>query len=328
MTDVGRAAGVSAQTVSRYFTGRGYVSEAARARIQRAVDELGYRPNRLARNLHLPGSDTIGVLTSGSLNFGAAQTLTGMFAAAHEADVSLIVAHLDAEQTRSGDAVRQTLERMLSMRVDGVIVSARGQDVEEIVDILAGDVPHVIVGGARRAAGHYAVADSFAAGRVATEHLLGLGHRTICFVTGPEGADESRERELGFREALAEAGLPPGRRVVGGDWTSAAGHRAGIEADLEGVTAVFTANDELALGFMAARRDRGEHAPGDYAIVGIDDMPEASYFAPALTTVRLDFEALGRGAVEMIRRQGQDPGETGPLVVPPSLVVRRSTAAP
>ena len=94
MTDVGELAGVSAQTVSRFFTGSGHVNEETRERVQRAVDQLGYRPNRLARNLHLPGSDTIGVLTSGVLNYGASQSLTGLFAAAHEADISLIVAHV------------------------------------------------------------------------------------------------------------------------------------------------------------------------------------------------------------------------------------------
>lgn len=326
MTDVGELAGVSAQTVSRFFTGSGHVSKETRERIQKAVDQLGYRPNRLARNLHLPGSDTIGVLTSGVLNYGASQTLTGLFAAAHEANISLIVAHVAGDEPASTAGVKQSLERMLSLRVDGVVVLARGHYVDEVAEILAGEVPHVVVGGRVLSGVAMAAADSYAAGLLAAQHLLGLGHRQISFLTGPEDADESRERERGYLTALADAGLAPGPRVVGGDWTSHAGYQAAANTDLHAGCAFVAANDELALGFMAAARERGAVAPDDFSIIGIDDMPEARYFAPPLTTVRLDFDALGRGAFAAVMSMVATGQESQPWVVAPELVPRRSTA--
>lgn len=328
MVDVGELADVSAQTVSRYFTGSGYVNEETRARIQKAVEQLGYRRNRLARNLHLPGSDTIGVLTSGALNYGASEALTGLFAAAHEADIALIVAHVASDEDDSRDGVRQSLERMLSLRVDGVVVLARGHFVDDVPEILADDVPYVVVGGrAVRDAG-LAAADSYEAGLIAGRHLVGLGHRRVAFVSGPDDADESRERERGYLEAISEAGLTPGPRIVGGDWTSSAGYRAAAATDLGAASAYLAANDELALGFMAAARERGATAPEDFSIVGIDDMPEAPYFAPALTTVRLDFENLGRGAFASVMRRIETGEDGEPWIVAPELIVRHSTGAP
>src|SRR5690606_4446826 len=131
LNDVGRLAGVSAQTVSRFLTGASFVGVDTGARIQQAIDALGYRPNRLARSLQNGRADTVGVLTSAPLNYGAAQTLSGLSFAAHQGDITLVTAHLPDTNTHPAEATR-TLERFLSMRVDGIVVSARVDGLESV----------------------------------------------------------------------------------------------------------------------------------------------------------------------------------------------------
>jgi DNA-binding LacI/PurR family transcriptional regulator len=327
MSDVGRMAGVSAQTVSRFFTGTGYVSEDTRSRIQHAIDTLGYRPNRIARNLHVARTDTIGVLTVGDFNYGSAQTLTGMSAGAQEADVSLITAHLELSEKLRPRQVQVAIERMISMRVDGIIVSARIEGLEGIlIETVRDEVPVVVIAGRPDTSVDSIVADSYTAGSLVMSHLLELGHRSIVYLAGPVDSDESRERERAYHRSMSHAGIPALPIVAGGDWTSIAGYNAGLGANFESFTAVFAGNDELALGFMAAARERGLSIPEDFSIAGVDDMPEARFFAPALTTARLDFLTLGRKAFEMIRRRVETGESQERLLIAPQLVVRRSTA--
>lgn len=329
MSDVGRMAGVSAQTVSRFFTGTGYVGDETRLRIQHAIDALGYRPNRIARNLHVSRTDTIGVLTVGDFNYGSAQTLTGMSAGAQDADVALITTHLELGETPRPRQVQVAIERMISMRVDGIIISARIEGLEGIlVETVRDDVPVVVIAGRPDTSVDSIVADSFTAGSLVMTHLLGLGHRSIVYLAGPVDSDESRERERAYHRAMSQAGIPALPIVAGGDWTSIAGYNAGLGVDFSSFTAIFAGNDELALGFMAAARERGLSIPEDFSIAGVDDMPEARFFTPALTTARLDFSTLGRGAFDMIRRRVDTGEPQDRVLVAPQLVVRRSTAAP
>lgn len=329
LRDVGRVAGVSPQTVSRFLAGKGYVSGGTRVRIQDAIDALGYRPNRIARSLHQTRTDMIGVLTAGDPTYGAAQTFAGVSASAHAADVALITTHLDRGEGFLAAEGRRAIERMLSMQVDAIIVTARVEGLDDMLsEIVRGEVPVIVVAGRPRAKTDTVLVDSFAAGELAMSHLIGVGHERIVYLAGPEDSDESRERERAYHHAMTTAGLPALPPIVAGDWTSDAGFRAGALVDHGRFTAVFAGNDELALGFMAAAREKGLVAPDDFSIVGIDDMPEARYFAPPLTTARLDFVSLGRAAFAMAQAEVTDGRGQPRVLIGPELVVRSSTSAP
>jgi len=328
LNDVGRLAGVSAQTVSRFLTGASYVGADAGKRIQQAIDALGYRPNRLARGLQNGRSDIVGVLTSAPLNYGAAETLAGLSAGAHAADVTLITGHLDVDHPQRTDAAR-ILERFLSMRVDGIVVSARVDGLESLLQqTVRNEVPVVAITGRPVPGTGTAGADSYLAGRLVMEHLLTLGHQRVAFLAGPRESAESQERERAYYDAMAAGGGQLLPVMVGGGWTGDAGYEAGLKADFQSFTAVFAADDELALGFSAAARSRGYTAPRDFSLAGIDDMPEARYFAPPLTTARLDFAALGRRAFDAIREVVRTGRAGEHVIVSPDLIVRESTSEP
>jgi DNA-binding LacI/PurR family transcriptional regulator len=172
--------------------------------------------------------------------------------------------------------------------------------------------------------------DQAAGSRLATEHLLALGHRRIQHLAGPERYLEAAARRTGFADAMARAGVTPGATLTG-DWSAASGFAAAADLD-PATTAVVAANDQMAIGLLAALADAGRTVPGDISVVGFDDVPEAAYVRPALTTVHQDFALVGRRAVEALLAQlaPAADGEGAPLetTIPPRLVVRASTAAP
>lgn len=329
LADVGRLAQVSAQTVSRYFTGSGYVGAATRERIEAAIAELGYRPNRAARSLRTNRSDTIGVLTVGPLNYGAATILTGLTESARRARFPLMISHLaiDMEDPGAHAEVRRALDSFLSSRVDGIVVSTPFLGTEELLDHVWETVPVVTISGRPASSADTVDIDSHAAGLEGTRHLVRLGHRRILHLAGPADRNEAFERERGYRDALTEAGIEP-LPLVRGDWSAASGHAAAAGVDPAGFTAVFSGNDQMALGFMAALRERGVVAPDDYAVVGVDDMPDARFFAPPLTSMFMDFTELGATAFRMLHTRIHT-GERQPRqVIRPVLVERASTGAP
>lgn len=327
MADVGRIAQVSAQTVSRYFTGTGYVSAGTRARIEAAVAELGYRPNRAARSLRTNRSDTIGVLTVGPLNYGAATIITGLTESARAARFPLMITHLAIEMDDPGARaeVRRALDSFLSSRVDGIVVSTPFLGTEDLLDHIWETVPVVTISGRPRSTADTVDVDSYAAGLGATRHLVELGHRRILHVAGPVDRNEAHERARGYLDALAEAGLEP-LPLARGDWSADSGHAAGLAADPATFTAVFSGNDQMALGFLAAMRERGRTAPGDYSIVGVDDMPDARYFDPPLSSMYMDFTALGEAAFRMVHARIHTGERQARHVITPVLVPRASTA--
>jgi DNA-binding LacI/PurR family transcriptional regulator len=329
MADVGRAADVSAQTVSRYFTGTGYVSAETRTRIQLAVEELGYRPNRAARSLRVNRSDTIGVLTVGELNYGTAAITTGLTDAARAAAFPLVVAHLDIDpgDPAAAGAIRTALDFFLSSRVDGIVVNTPYLGTESLLDHVWEAVPVVTLSGRPAEAHDSATADSYAAGVGATRHLVELGHRRILHVAGPADRNEAFERARGYYDVLAEAWLEP-LPLVRGDWSAASGYAAARSVDPASFSAVFAGNDQMALGVMAAQREQGRVAPDDYSIVGVDDMPDARYFAPPLSSMFMDFELLGATGFRMIHHRIRTGERLDRVVIPPVLVPRASSGAP
>lgn len=327
MADVGRLAGVSAQTVSRYFTGSGYVGTETRARIEEAIEQLGYTLNQSARNLRVSSTRSIGVLLSGPSLYGAWSVMSGLNKAAHTAEYGLVTSQveLDSDDPLTPRAIHQAVERLLSNRVDGIVVSSPYLGVEDQLERVWEKVPVVMLSGSSWPNADSATVDSFEAGTLATEHLLALGHRRILHLAGPENRVEGLERERGYRDALARAGAEP-LPVVRGDWSADSGEALGQAADLGSFTAVFSGNDQMALGFLSAMRRRGRVAPDDFSIVGVDDMPDARHFSPPLTSVFMDFEALGRAGFEMILKRISTGERVPRRVIRPSLVVRESSA--
>lgn len=347
MADVGRLAGVSAQTVSRYCSGTGYVGERTGARIAAAIEELGYVPNRAAGTLRAGRTGTLGVLTIGELNFGSAQILTGLSRTARELHQTLMIAEIDTDFEATGwqDEVRRTIDHFLSAPVDGIVVSTAIPGVDAELDRARSRIP--VVNLSRRLTPVQAEGSSRAGdppspstvGFEATRHLIELGHERILHVAGPRTRNEAGDREAGYRAAMEEAGLVP--RVLSGaaDWWAWSGAAAAQQllSGREGLdfTAVFAANDELALGFMSALRERGLETPRDYSIVGVDDMPAAAYLQPPLTTMRINFLAVGEQALRRLHRAittggedgAEDTGDTASAALP-ELIERASTAPP
>ncbi|WP_460943365.1 LacI family DNA-binding transcriptional regulator [Okibacterium endophyticum] len=327
MADVGRLADVSAQTVSRYFTG-GYVSAQTRMRIESAVKQLGYRHNRLARNLRAERTDTIGLLIIGPLNYGNAELLTGVNSAAREANLSVISTQLGANPDASitaGD-VEVALDHFLSFRVDGIIAGTQYAEIVKQLDEYSKAVAVVTLSEATGLSEDSASGDSYGAGRIVMDHLLDLGHHRIVHLGGPSGRIETAIRSRAYQDAMAAAGLQPMPELTCTEWNAASGAAQGSFADPTSFSAVFAANDALAFGFMGAMVQRGYRAPDHYSIVSIDDMPDSAYFSPPLTTARIDFKELGRSAIEILAERIRTGAKQPHRTIPATLTIRRSTA--
>ena len=327
MTDVGRVAQVSAQTVSRYFTGRGYVGEQTRGRIEAAIEQLGYRPNHAARHLRSGRSHTLGVLAVGQILYGTAAILTGLASAARDLGYALMITQLDIDIDGPGspEEIRRALDGFLSARVDGLIMMTPYLGSEKLLDDVWESLPIVTVSGRPRQRVASVSIDSRAAGEEATRHLIALGHRRILHLAGPESRNEGHERAGGYHDALTHASLAP-LPLVHGDWSAASGHAAGRAADPATFTAVFAGNDQMALGFIAAMRERGLRCPADYSIVGVDDMPDAQYFDPPLSSMSMDFVSLGRTAIELLVDHIDSGVRPAGRTLPSTLVARASSA--
>jgi len=327
MADVGRHAEVSAQTVSRFFTG-GYVAPATRVRIEAAIAELGYRHNRVARNLRVQRTDTVGFLAMGPLNYGHSELLTGVSRGARAEGLSLITALIEVGPDAPGarEEMRHAVDKLLSFQVDGIIVGTPYGGLDELVEYIAAAVPVVTRSERGGPAGDSTYADSYGAGYLGTRHLLELGHRRILHLAGPGDRNEAVDRERGYRAALAEAGVAPLEVLRCREWDARSGAEQGRAVDPESFTAVSAANDQIALGFLRAMADRGRTAPGDYSIVGVDDMPESAYYSPPLTTMHLDHQLLGEKALQMLATRIRTGERQERTAVSARLVLRSSTA--
>jgi DNA-binding LacI/PurR family transcriptional regulator len=325
MSDVGRLAGVSHQTVSRVINGSPHVRPETRKRVLAAMEELGYRPNSVARALVTGRSRTLGVVSFDTTLYGPASTLFGIERAAHEAGYFIIVASLKALDRPS---VTDAVERLRRQGVDGILVIAPHSEAGDALLHMHADVPLVAVEAGPEGGVPVVAVDQVAGAVSATEHLLELGHETVWHITGPPNFIESCQRLQGWRTTLQRAGADLPEPLVG-DWSPRAGYDLGRRLSREpAVTAVFVANDQMALGLLRAMHEAGRDVPGELSVVGFDDIPEAPYFLPPLTTVRQDFNEMGRRSLRLLLRTietGESPS-SGTLV-PPELIVRASTSA-
>lgn len=326
MTDVARLAGVSHQTVSRVLNGHPNVREQTRLRVRAAIAELDYRPNGAARALVTGRSQVIGVVAQNTTLYGPASLLAALeqTAAAEGFAVSMgSVRDLDRH------SISAAVERHLAHRVAGIVVIAPVESAGEALERLPKDVPLVTVDGDPDRPVPLVTVDQMAGARAATQHLLDAGHRTVWHVSGPSDWFDSAGRMEGWREALLAVGVDP-PPLMPGDWSAASGYRCGhLLARMPEVTAIFTANDHLALGVLRALHEFGRRVPDEISVVGFDDVPEAAYFIPPLTTVRPDFDAVARASLQMLLTQIES-GNGGALrrTIAPTLVARDSVAPP
>ena len=326
LSDVARLARVSTQTVSRVSMGADNVSPATREKVLRAMNQLGYSPNRAAQALRRGSFKTIGVLTQQIQRTGEALTTAGVLEAATEADYAVNLVQVKRPES---DDMRQAVYRLSHQTIDGLVVVQAGRAGLEHLS-LPPTMPVAVSDSAL--VGYYpsASADQVGGVRDAVGHLLELGHRTVHHVTGPEGSQSALVRRATWAARLREAGAPV-PDPVGGDWEAAAGYAAGLRlADDPEVTAVFCGNDEVALGLIRAMHERGRRVPQDVSVVGFDGLALGEFSFPPLTTVRLDFKRHGREMVGLVLEQvasGPMDGSRS-VIIPAELVLRGSTAPP
>ncbi|MGM1017822.1 MAG: LacI family DNA-binding transcriptional regulator [Actinomycetota bacterium] len=317
MATVALRAGVSGQTVSRVVNGSPRVDPETRTRVEQAMSALGYRPHRAARALRTGRTQTIGLVVTTLATVGNSRLLQSAVEAAEARGYAVTV-------VTTSESVAAAFDRLRDQGVDGAIVVNEASALALDLDRPAGlrlvvvDAP----GGGDVLAIH---SDHVAGAAAATAHLLELGHETVWHLAGPEDSFAASERERGWRRALSDAGrsAPP---LVRGDWSSESGYAAG--SSLSAATAVFCANDQMALGLLRALDAQGRGVPEDVSVVGFDDITDAANYRPPLTTVRQDFPALATaGVAALIDGIEGDAGPSGAVdVVQTRLIVRASTA--
>jgi DNA-binding LacI/PurR family transcriptional regulator len=329
--DVARLAEVSQKTVSRVFNDEPYVSAEVRRRVLEAAEQLGYRRNNAARALASGRTRSIGVVTLGTALYGPASLLMGVERVVRDTGYALRVVN-----TMEGDpaGIAGAVNSLLDQGVDGIVISEPIDEEGGEGDVsLLVDVPVLVLGAPSPVTAPMVLtagdgADLMA--RAATEHLLGLGHVTVHHLAGPQRWYAARDRLKGWRTTLTAQGrdVPP---VVEGDWSAASGYRAGRElAEDARVTAVFAANDDMAIGLIRALTEAGRRVPEDVSVVGFDDIPVAAYVTPPLTTVRQPFDAVAQEGLKRLVHSIENP-DSDPLTAsdpPVDLIIRTSTAPP
>lgn len=325
--DVARVAGVSYQTVSRVLNDSPSIRDTTRARVQAAIDQLGYRPSFAARALATSRTRTIGVLTAAASNshYGPATATSAIELAAREAGYRV---SLTSSPYGDAPSMRASIDQLLAQSVEAILVIAPQVRMFEVLAELDVGVPLVSLAHGLRSSVRSASVDQVLGARLATRHLIELGHTEILHIAGPQDWIEAEARMQGYLAELADADLRT-RAPILGDWSASFGYFAGIELlRLMDFTAVFASNDQMALGFLHACREMGVRVPEDVSVVGFDDVPEAAHFAPPLTTVRQDFAELGRRAIELVLAQIKGHASRESTSIAPELAVRDSTAPP
>ncbi|WP_318247007.1 LacI family DNA-binding transcriptional regulator [Microbacterium gallinarum] len=326
MADVARHAGVSSQTVSRVANGLTNVDDATRERVLSSMRAVGYRPNGAARALKYGRFHTIGVIMFTLETLGNVRTLDAIATEAAAADYTVTL--MPVPDPTMG-AVSGAYRRLSEQAVDGIIIIFEASLLDRVEITLPPGLPVVVIDS--NAGSGFAVVDTDQAlgARQATEHLLGLGHRQVWHIAGPTSSFSAGHRAESWRATLEQAGITP-PPLVHGDWTTESGHRVALElAGRDDVTAIFAANDQMALGAMKALHELGRDIPNQVSVVGFDDMDESRAFWPPLTTVRQNFREVGRIAMERLLAQIDDPdAPSETTLIPTELVVRESSGPP
>lgn len=321
--DVANEAGVSHMTVSRVLNGHPNIRASTRERVLRAIDEMNYTRSSIARALATNRTMRIGVLVDAPVEYGPNSTLRAFERAAREVGyaVSSFSTADDAELSIDDGVVD-----LVTQGVDGLCVVAPRSSSLDLLHRQSTGLPTLAVTAASEHDMLTAAVDQHLGAELAVRHLLELGHRRILHVAGPLDWLDARAREQTWRRVMHEAGAPVLEPIIG-DWSSDSGFTAALTSPLiDEATAIFAANDQMALGLLHGLAKRGLRVPEDVSVVGFDDLPDARHFMPPLTTVRQDFEALGALSMSMLLRAIEgDRAITSEHIVP-TLLVRESTA--
>ncbi|WP_197984003.1 LacI family DNA-binding transcriptional regulator [Aeromicrobium sp. CFBP 8757] len=322
MADVARLAGVSHQTVSRVVNGLPNVQPATRAKVEAAIAELGYRPNTAARALVTRRSSTIGIISTETGLYGPTSIQRTIEEAAREAGYFAGSVSLK-EITSTG--LTGAIDHLMRQSVDGIVMIAAQHEALDVIGRHDPGVPLVVVEGDLSRGPSAVGVDQHRGALEATRHLIALGHTRIAHISGPVNWTEAEARRQGWQDALTGAGLEPGPLLVG-DWTAERGYLLGARiARSRDVTAVFSANDQMAIGLLRALHEAGVRVPDDVSVVGFDDSPESGYLIPPLTTVRQNFAEVGRRAIAVLHAAISGEDEDLERLIEPELVVRTST---
>ena len=319
--DVARLAGVSYQTVSRVLNESPSIKDSTKQRVLDVIEEIGYRPNQAARALVTSRSRTIGVLSQQTADYGPTTSMQEIERAAKEAGYRLSITNISSSDYV---AIKTGLDYLLSQSVEALVIIAPQVRVFEVIKEFSITVPFVTLQTTDLGGTHSMSIDQVAGARLATRHLIELGHTEIMHISGPQDWIEAEARLQGYIEEMTEAELPTRAPVVG-DWSAHFGYYAGLELlRYRDFTAVFAANDQMALGFMHACRELGLSIPGDMSVVGFDDIPEAAHFFPPLTTVRQSFTEIGRRAISLLLAELRGDTRLEHGQIEPELIVRES----
>lgn len=323
--DVAKLAGVSHQTVSRVINDQPNIRESTRASVLKAMAELGYVPSHAARSLVTARTHMIGILASDTFLYGPSSALHAIEFEARHAGYVAITTAIDVQ---SDESIRDGVQHLRRLGIEGLVVITPQIRSAVIEKEIKGTIPIVAIGSMYRPDQLSVSVDGFKGAVKATQHLIDLGHKEILHIIGQRTSFDAQQRLAGYSATMLAAGLQP--QTVAGDWEIETGYQLGLTTDFDanGTTAVFAANDQLAIGLLKACRERGIKVPQRLSVVGYDDLPEAAYLDPPLTTLRQDFRSLGEHAVRLLL--GLLNGETGltSQLLDPEFRLRESTAPP
>lgn len=330
ISDVAKRAGVSTMTVSRVINNSGYISQETRERVERAIAELAYVPNALARHLRFKQTNTIALILTDITNPFFTTLARGVEDEARTQGFSVIFCNTDESEAEESEYLNVLLQK----QVDGILLVPATDSSESIALLRARGVPLVVLD---RRVPYSSVdrvrCDSEQGAYALVRHLLELGHRRIAIISGPLAVSTAVDRMAGYARALREAGLEADEGLARyGEFTSDAGYQLTRQI-LDAVprpTALFAANNVMAFGAFRALREAGLRVPGDISLVTFDDLPETLIMEPFLTVVNQPAYVLGQRAAELLlhRLAGEGPPEPREIVLPTELVVRDSTAPP
>jgi LacI family transcriptional regulator len=327
--DVARLAGVSVATVSRVLNASAPVRDETRSRVLEVARDLRFSPNSAARSLSRQRAGALGVILPDLYGEFFSELLRGIDQQAQRAGHSLLVSSSHHDSRGIGTAVRA-----MRGRVDGLLVMAPDVSAPLLADVLPLGVPIVLLNGpVVEGDVHEITVDNFGGARAMTRHLLSLGHARIGFIAGAELNHEASERERGYAAALGEAGIADDPALnVRGNFSEDGGCRGAhaLLALRPRPTAIFAANDAMAVGALSALREAGVGVPDEMAVAGFDDIPVARFLNPPLTSVRVGIAALGERAASLLLAalaERSPPGGPRRDVLPAALVIRDSCGA-
>ena len=327
--DVAKHAGVAPATVSRVINESGYVSEETRLRVRRAIDELKYTPNRLARGLRSKQTQTLGLVVTDITNPFWTTVARGVEDAASQAGFSVILCNTDESDAKQDQYASLLLEK----QVDGFLLVPATRDVSTVSLVQERGVPIVVLDRRMPIPVDTVRGDSEGGAHELITHLLRFGHRRIALLGGSVNVSTAREREAGYRRALEEAGIPVDESLIlNRAFTQQAGY-AMTQAVLKmesRPTALFAVNNFIAIGAVRALRDAKLRLPEDVALVSFDDLPIALVVEPFLTVAAQPAYEMGRLATELLmaRILGDVTGDHQEIVLPAELIIRRSSNCP